>query len=582
MHQKLAKSDHQPVIKIVGVYTLFGTLWIYFSDTILGWMVRDPDLMTKIAIYKGMMYIFLTAVLLYALIYRHVYQNTLTRKKIEASEEFFSKVFKNAPVMMMINERDNGAYLDVNQIFSQLSGFNREEVIAKTPVELAWITSEEWEKINQVLKQDGHCSGLEIKTTSKNGQSIECQYYGEPITVDGQQRLLSIMLDVTGQKKLEKQLLQAHKMESIGRLAGGVAHDFNNKLAVILGYAEIAKIKLSEDSLLWQQLDEITTAALHSRDITRQLLAFSRQDIISPKPVNLNIAIKNSQNALSLLIGEDIIFSFLPGNDLWQVKIDPVQIDQIVMNLAVNARDAMPDGGSFSIATTNIHITELNHPDYVEAKPGDYICVSFTDSGSGMNKETLRNIFEPFYTTKEVGKGTGLGLATIYGIVSQNSGFIDVFSQTGQGTTFNIYLPKLVDETVSELPAKTVDESGSGTILVVEDEEGVRKMINVMLQQHGYKVITVATPLEAIELFRNDSFNLDLVLSDVIMPGMSGREMMQVIDSVRNGVKVLFMSGYTSDIISQKGILENKVNFIQKPFNTSILNETIKKVLAQQ
>ncbi len=581
MHQKLAKSDHQPVIKIVGVYTLFGTLWIYFSDTILGWMVRDPDLMTQIAIYKGMMYIFLTAALLYALIYRHVNQNTLTRKKIEASEEFFSKAFKNAPVMMMISEWDNGSFLDINFVFSKLSGYSREEVLGRTPVQLNWITAEEWNRVQLELKEENRCSGLELKATSKSGQSLECLYYCEPITVDGQQRLLSIMLDVTEQKKLEKQLQQALKMESIGRLAGGVAHDFNNKLSIILGYAEMAKMELTDDSRLWHQLDEITTAALHSRDITRQLLAFSRQDIISPKTIDLNSAIKNSQNALSHLIGEDIVFSFQPGKDLWQIRIDPVQIDQIVMNLAINARDAMPDGGSFSITTTNIHITENNHPDSLEAKPGDYICASFTDTGTGMSKETLRNIFEPFFTTKDVGKGTGLGLATIYGIVSQNAGFIEVSSQIGQGTTFNIYLPKLIDETIQELQSETALQSGSGTILVVEDEESVRKMIALMLQQHGYKVITMASPLEAIELFRDPNIKTDLILSDVIMPGMSGKEMMQVIDSVRSGVKVLYMSGYTSEIISQKGILENRVNYIQKPFDISKLNEAIKKVLAQ-
>jgi len=343
----------------------------------------------------------------------------------------------------------------------------------------------------------------------------------------------------------------------------------------------MAKIGLPADSRLWHQLDEITTAALHSRDITRQLLAFSRQDIISPKTIDLNSAIKNSQNALSHLIGEDIVFSFRPGKDLWKIRIDPVQIDQIVMNLAINARDAMPDGGTFSISTTNVHITENNHPDSMEARPGDYVCASFTDTGTGIDKETLRNIFEPFFTTKEVGKGTGLGLATIYGIVSQNGGFIEVNSQVGQGTTFNIYIPNLIDETVQELPVEIAGPSVGGTILVVEDEEGVRKMIALMLLQHGYKVITVASPLEAIELFREPDLKPDLILSDVIMPGMSGKEMMQVINSVRSEIKVLYMSGYTAEIISQKGILENNVNYIQKPFDVSNLNETIKKILAK-
>lgn len=708
MSNKLEKSEHRPVIKIVGIYMLFGTLWIFFSDSILGWLVRDPDLMTRIAIYKGMMYILLTAALLYTLIYRHVYQDALSRKKLLASEErtrlfferqivgmaitspekgwiqvnnklcqmlgysaeelrettwekvthpddiansnqmfgkllsgkiddysiekrfirkdgailcadvavgcvrhndgtvnyvlsllvditerkqaeaalkdseeLFSKAFNSAPVMMMISEQASGVYQDVNSRFTELSGYSRDEVIGKTAIQLGWLSMEEWEKTRNELKLNGHCTGQELKAVCKDGQSLECLCYCEPITVNGQQRVFTIMLDVTEQRKLEKQLRQALKMESIGRLAGGVAHDFNNKLSVILGYAEIAKNEQYDNPRLWHQLDEISMAALHSRDITRQLLAFSRQDLITPKQLDLNDSIRSSQNALKHLIGEDIIIHFQPGEELWMVKMDPVQLDQIVMNLAVNSRDAMPDGGIFTIVTSNIHINDLHLPDAVDARPGDFVCISFTDTGVGIDKEILRNIFEPFFTTKGVGKGTGLGLATVYGIISQNAGFIEVSSQAGQGTTFNIYLPRMIDGIIGEQETSSSTANGSGTIMVVEDEESVRRMIVQMLKQLGYDVIAVGSPQEAIDLFRHNNPEPDLILTDVIMPGLSGREMIKVIESVHPGIKVLYMSGYTPDMISQKGIFEEKANFIHKPFNIGNLNETIKRLLQQ-
>jgi two-component system, cell cycle sensor histidine kinase and response regulator CckA len=707
MNKMLEQSEHLPVIKIVSIYTLFGTLWIYFSDTILGWIVRDPELITRISIYKGLMYIFLTAALLYSLIYRHVYLLSQSRKQIHAieertklffesdiigmaisspekgwlqvndklcrmlgysaeemtcstweqithpddlelsnlmfarlisgetdnysiekryickdgsllygdlsvgcvrkedgtvdyvlsmladitdrklteealrsSEETFSKAFNCAPVMMMIYAED-GTYLDVNDSFCKNSGFKRHDVIGRTPVQIGWLSELEADILSKELNANGHCSGHEARALSKEGHTLECLCYCEPISVNGQQRIFSIMLDVTEQRRLEKHLRQALKMESIGRLAGGIAHDFNNKLSVILGYAEIAKTEQINNARLWHQLDEISTAALHSRDITRQLLAFSRQDLITPRMINLNDAISNSQNALSRLIGEDINTHFLPGNSLWMVRMDPAQIDQIVMNLAVNAKDAMPDGGAFTITTSNIHVSAQHMPDAVDARTGDFVCISFTDTGSGIDKKIIRSIFEPFFTTKEVGKGTGLGLATVYGIVSQNNGFIEVSSQLGNGTTFNIFLPRLELEKLEAISPQNSCHSGSGKIMVVEDEESVRKMITQMLSQLGYEVSTANSPIEAIELLKTAAQLPDVILSDVIMPGLSGKEMMQIIAAVHPGIKVIYMSGYTSDIISQKGLFEEKVNFIHKPFNISTLNEMIRKVMAE-
>lgn len=419
---------------------------------------------------------------------------------------------------------------------------------------------------------------LELKLITAKGRPILVHTTSKVVRENGKPvKILGAFKDITEQRKLEEKLRQSLKMESIGRLAGGVAHDFNNKLAIILGYAELLRLEFPENQRLHKKLNDITTAAEHSRDITGQLLTFSRQQIISPKSINLNAAIKDTKRTLPRLIGEDIALSYDLANT-WNVMIDPVQLDQIVMNLAVNAKDAMPDGGELKISTGNTTVDETFCQKYPDAYPGAYVQLTVSDSGCGMNIETLKHIFEPFYTTKEVGKGTGLGLATIYGIVTQNNGFITVSSEPGRGTTFSTYLPRLEER--GETKAKEANElvQGAGTVLLVEDDETVLKMTASMLELLGYSVLQAATPNDAIRLCGCAETRIDMVISDVIMPAMNGKAMIDRIKVLRPDIKTLFMSGYSSSHISEKGIVEGKVYFIQKPFNMVQLSEKVREV----
>ncbi len=380
-------------------------------------------------------------------------------------------------------------------------------------------------------------------------------------------------------ERLQSQLLQAQKMESIGRLAGGVAHDFNNMLTVILGYTEMSKRLLPEGHRVRDNLREIMKAAERSRDITRQLLAFSRKEVISPKPVDLNRVILDTEKSIARLIGEDIILRFHPGIGLWLIKIDPSQIDQIFVNLAVNARDAMPNGGNLTIETDNTRIDKAFCSGYLDIQPGEYVQLTISDSGIGMDRETQSHIFEPFFTTKELGKGTGLGLATVYGIVTQNNGFINVYSEPGHGTTFKVYFPRLLEVHAMEMTSAQPSFAGSGTVLLVEDDETVRRMTIQMLETMGYRVLQADTPQKAIDLCEQMGASIDIILTDVIMPGMNGKQMYEKIASIRPGIRVLFMSGYSSDVIVQRGVIEEGMHFIQKPFDMNSLNHKIGETL---
>jgi signal transduction histidine kinase/CheY-like chemotaxis protein len=391
---------------------------------------------------------------------------------------------------------------------------------------------------------------------------------------------LAIKEDITETKHLEDQLRQSQKMESIGRLAGGIAHDFNNKLMAILVFADLIRRESNDSPLLQEFAAEITKATQHSAEITSQLLAFSRQQIATPRTVKLGSAMKDILKTLSRLIGEDIVLSFAQDRDIWNVKIDPVQLDQIIMNLVINARDAMPDGGKLNIAIANRTIDEQFCRDNIDARPGDYVQLSVADDGHGMDADTLKHIFEPFFTTKEAGKGTGLGLATIYGIVSQNKGFITVSSEPGRGATFNIYLPRYEEVTSPDAGEQGEIIKGSGTVLLVEDDETILAITAAMLEQMGYDVLKVREPLEAVRLCEDREVRIDLVVTDVIMPAMNGRKMMEKVAALRPGLKALYMSGHTANVISKNGIIEEEIQLIKKPFDVYALNKKILEVLA--
>jgi two-component system, cell cycle sensor histidine kinase and response regulator CckA len=387
--------------------------------------------------------------------------------------------------------------------------------------------------------------------------------------------------DITERVKLEEQLRQAQKLESVGRLAGGVAHDFNNMLSVILGYSELALTHTTAGTLFHDYLTAIDNAARRSADITRQLLAFARKQTIAPRLLSLNATVEGMLTMLRRLIGEDIDLTWMPGEGLWPVKMDPAQIDQILANLCVNARDAITGSGKITLETRTIHLDEADCLGHHQFRPGDFVLLTLSDNGSGMDQRTLENLFEPFFTTKDVDKGTGLGLAMVYGIVKQNNGFITVASEPGRGTTFRIYLPRHEGEV---LPLETLKSEqmqyGQGqTVFIVEDERVILELGKTMLERLNYRVLTASTPKEALERAAAHRETIELLLTDVIMPEMNGRDLSGLMIRHHPRLKTVFMSGYTANVIAHHGVLDQGFYFLQKPFTMHSLATTVQAAL---
>ena len=372
-------------------------------------------------------------------------------------------------------------------------------------------------------------------------------------------------------------------METVGRLAGGVAHDFNNMLHVIISYVEMSLRKIASDDVLYNYLQEVRRAANRSAEITGQLLAFARKQTVSPKILDLNAAVQRSQKMIRGLVGEDIEFIWVPGMDVREVKIDPGQLDQILANLAANARDAISGVGTLTICTANAMLDEAFCASHTASIPGPHVILEVSDDGRGMDRETLTHLFEPFFTTKEVGKGTGLGLATIYGIVNQNRGAVDVESAPGAGTTFKIYLPAAEGRPTSAAVDEVAAEPSGGpeTILLVEDESGILTLVTQQLRDMGYTVLAAGSPEEALRVSEAHSERIDLLVTDVVMPQMYGRQLAERLHALRPGMKCLYMSGYTADVISYRGMLDAGVTFIAKPFSLLTLSEKVREALAK-
>jgi two-component system cell cycle sensor histidine kinase/response regulator CckA len=387
------------------------------------------------------------------------------------------------------------------------------------------------------------------------------------------------LLDITERKNLEEQLRQAQRIEAVGRLAGGVAHDFNNLLTAILGYSDIVLEQLPSGDRLRHYVGEIKKAGERAASLTRQLLAFSRQQVLAPLVLDLNAVVADMEKMLRRLIGEDIELVTVLGHDLARVKADPSQLEQVIMNLAVNARDAMPEGGRLSLATANFLVDEAYAQRHVGLKPGPYVTLTVTDTGCGMDAETLSRIFEPFFTTKEKGKGTGLGLSTVYGVVKQSGGYIEVESEPGRGTAFRVYLPQVEESltNVKEREPAAAPSSGAETILLVEDEESVRTLVESVLRSKGYKVIPAARGDEALALSEQYAQPIALMLVDMVMPRMSGRELARRLAPLHPETKVLFMSGYAGSSASDG--LDADTHFIQKPFTSEALARKVRETL---
>ncbi|MGH9683652.1 MAG: PAS domain S-box protein [Candidatus Acidiferrales bacterium] len=388
--------------------------------------------------------------------------------------------------------------------------------------------------------------------------------------------------DVTERRSLERQILQIQRMEAVGQLAGGIAHDFNNLLSVILGQIEILKEQLSGNESLFKRAETIKHSASRAADLTRQLLAFSRKQVIEPRILDLNASIRNTEMLLRPLIGEDVELVLRPEARMGLVKADPAQLEQVFINLAVNARDAMPQGGKLIVETANVEVDEVYVRQHPGARAGQFVMVSVSDTGVGMDATTMAHVFEPFFTTKEPGKGTGLGLSTVYGIVKQNGGYLMTYSEPGQGTTFKIYFPRFekVSASVEIIPAGEEFPKGRETILVVEDEPALRELVRELLEASGYEVLEASGAEEAIRLIENPWCTIHLLLTDVVMPEMDGRKLATRLQQISPDLHVLYMSGYTDDVIARRGVLNPNILLLSKPFTRSVLLQKVREALS--
>ncbi|WP_051328414.1 response regulator [Desulfatirhabdium butyrativorans] len=503
------------------------------------------------------------------------------QEELRQSEEKYRTLVENAEDIVCILQ--DGQFKFQNQRFEALLGYNPGELINQDFMEL--ICAEDramvMERIRRILDGDPRGTPISYRIVHKTGQFIWASSTASRVMWEGRPALLTFIRNITRQKEIEEQFHHAQRLESVGRLAGGVAHDFNNMLGVIIGYAELAKLKIDPQDPLSENLEEILMAARRSIDITRQLLAFARKQATEPKVLDLNRAVEDMLKMLRRLIGEDIDLSWKPGESLGLIRIDPSQVDQILANLCVNARDAISGVGKIVIQTENARFGKdycMDHPDFI---PGEYVLLMVSDTGCGMSRETMARLFEPFFTTKEVGKGTGLGLATVYGIVKQNGGFIHVYSEPGMGTTFRIYLPRH-SEAAPLADAEVIGESAMGhgeLVLLVEDEPAILNMGKQMLETLGYRVLATADTDEAMTLAERHAGQISLLITDMIMPKMNGHDLAARLCPRYPGLKTLFISGYTTDIIDPAGLCGNGVHFLQKPFSVHQLATSVRKTL---
>jgi PAS domain S-box-containing protein len=506
-------------------------------------------------------------------------ERKLAEKALQESEERYSTMFNSSPNAAFVHK--GGVIYYVNEMTLKIFGYDRDEVIGKTVFKFIADDSKDLVAKNMQRRLAGEdVESYEVKLITK---SKEIRYFllnSSVIPYEKEKAFLVILSDITERKKLGAQLIQAQKMEAVGQLAGGIAHDFNNILQAIIGYGHVLKMKMKEDDPLKSYADHILLLSDRAANLTQSLLAFSRKQLIDPRPVDLNEIIRKVDKLLSRIIGEDIQFRMaLSGKDLI-VMADPMQIEQVLMNLATNARDAMPEGGYLTIETEMVDIDHEFIKKHGYGMEGDYALIAVTDTGAGMDRGTMEKIFQPFFTTKEVGKGTGLGLSMIYGIIKQNNGYINVYSEPGQGTTFKIYLP-LIREKAEEIIPQVIQpvERGTETVLLAEDASDVRVFTKMYLEELGYKVIEATDGEDATNKFISDKDKIQLVLLDVIMPKKNGKEVYYAIKKIRPDIKALFMSGYTADVMHEQGIIEKGFKFILKPFSPTKLSEKIREVL---
>jgi len=504
----------------------------------------------------------------------------IAQSKLMAAEEKFSKAFILSPGAITISRLSDGRYIDANDRWLELMKLPRDEIIGKTSVELGiWENPQDRKMMVDAIRKSGSVRSMSVNL-QMGGKTVIGLLSAELMELEGETLIVASVVDVTELQNVTQQLRQAQKMELVGNLAGGIAHDFNNLLTIIKGYCELAKMKGLEGEVA-REIHQIGEASDKAAALTRQLLALSRRQLLHPRNIALNSVVTGIETMLRHMIGENMEVVFFIPPDLGTVYADPTQIEQVVLNLAVNARDAMPNGGNLRFEGRNLDLTSSYAERGFEIPPGRYILLEVTDTGTGITSEHLDRIFEPFFTTKEVGRGTGLGLSTVYGIVKQSGGYVGVSSEPGRGTTFKIYLPRVDSpaDSIDQLVQPSVVKPGSETILLVEDDPAVRQLANSILGARGYRVLAPEHPSEAEQVCAQYSGPIDLLLTDLIMPGIGGRELARRVALRRPKIKVLFMSGYTDDSMIHRRVAEETVEFIPKPFTPTSLQARVREVL---
>jgi two-component system cell cycle sensor histidine kinase/response regulator CckA len=512
---------------------------------------------------------------------RDITERKRVEEKLQESESHFRSLVHDAPYGIYRVTLD-GRLLHVNPAVVKMLGYESEQELMACNVEKEVCRDPEaHQSLYQSYSQKQDFRDVEAEWRRKDGKIITVKMTGHPV-LDKDRSLAYFEVfveDITERRSLEKQLFQSQKMEAIGRLAGGVAHDFNNLLGVILGHSDILDQQIGTDGRLRKSVEATRNAAERAAALTMQLLAFSRKQVIEPTVIDLNASVMEIEKMLHRVIGEDIELAIRPQSGLWRVKADAGQLSQVLMNLAINSRDAMPNGGKLVIETANVELDATYGRQHLGAKPGPHVMLAVSDTGIGMDSETLSHIFEPFFTTKETGKGTGLGLSMVYGIVKQSNGYIMAYSEPGRGTTFKIYFPR-TEESVS-LPQKVEEGTprGTETVLVVEDEPALRELTCLLLKDAGYTVLESFAVEDAMETGKDAQRKIDLLLTDIVMPRLDGRELANQMVLLRPNLRVLYMSGYTDDVIVHRGILKQMTMLVQKPFTKSTLLRKVRETL---